>query len=95
MKSRVAAVAVVVVTGLCASLVRRRLPRPSALFVRRRCTSSSSAVLSGVACVSADHCTAVGWSVNPQNSPPLALVWNGGSWKVQPTAEPPVGTGSR
>jgi hypothetical protein len=87
-KSPLAAVAVVVVTGLCGSWSAGAASAFGPARSGAGATSSSSAVLSGVACVSADHCTAVGWSVNPQNSPALALVWDGGSWTVQPTPKP-------
>ncbi|MGA8635984.1 MAG: hypothetical protein WB805_14210, partial [Candidatus Dormiibacterota bacterium] len=88
MKSRLAAVAVVVVNGLGVSWSAGAASASGPVRSGAGATSSSSAVLSGVACVSAVHCTAVGWSLNPQNSTPLALVWNGGSWRVQPTAAP-------
>ena len=88
MKSRLAAVAVVVVTGLWGSWSAGAASASGPVRSGAGTTSSSSAVLSGVACVSAVHCTAVGWSLNPQNSTPLALVWDGASWTVQPTAEP-------
>jgi hypothetical protein len=88
MKSPLAAVAVVAVAGLCGSWSAGAASAFGPARSGAGATSSSSAVLSGVACVSADHCTAVGWYVNPQNSPALALVWDGGSWTVQPTPEP-------
>jgi hypothetical protein len=87
MKSPLAAVAVVIFTGLCGSWSAGAASAFGPVRSGTGATSSSSAVLSGVACVSADHCTAVGSYVN-QNSPPLAMVWDGGSWAVQPTPEP-------
>jgi hypothetical protein len=87
MKSRLAAVAVVVVTGLCVSWSAGAASAFGPVRSGAAATGSSSAVLSGVACVSAVHCIAVGSYVSP-NSPPLVLVWDGGSWTVQSTAEP-------
>jgi hypothetical protein len=52
---------------------------------------ADQAFLEGVSCVKADSCVAAGWDAFPteQNKVLLAESWNGNSWKLEPTAEPP------
>jgi len=54
--------------------------------------------MEGVSCASAGACVAVGWSApqdahgNPSVTAPMAEIWSGGSWAVQPPPSP-VGSG--
>ena len=48
----------------------------------------TASYLSGVSCTSVDACTAVGYSATRFVQSPLAEVWNGSTWSVQPTASP-------
>ncbi len=48
---------------------------------------ATTSQLNGVSCVSATACTAVGYSSNGTGSP-LAEVFNGSAWKIQPTQDP-------
>jgi hypothetical protein len=41
--------------------------------------------LTGISCINADACTAVGWYASDDS---LAEVWNGSNWAVQPTPNP-------
>jgi hypothetical protein len=48
--------------------------------------------LDGVSCVSASFCAAAGWETTqqqPQDTFPMAETWNGTSWTLQPTPNPP------
>ena len=50
---------------------------------------STVVLLSGVSCISASDCIAVGNSVNGSDSYlTLAEIWNGATWKIQPTTNP-------
>jgi hypothetical protein len=52
-------------------------------------TGATRSELSGVSCISATACTAVGDSENGSNeTATLAERWNGTSWAIQPTADP-------
>jgi hypothetical protein len=48
-------------------------------------------ILAGVSCSSASACTAVGGAASQTKAAPVAVVWNGTKWKVQPTPEEPGG----
>jgi hypothetical protein len=56
-------------------------------------TGAKSIQLNAVKCTSGTVCTAVGFSSPGTGNNPLAERWNGTSWKVQPTPEPPGGPG--
>ena len=45
--------------------------------------------LSGVSCISATKCLAVGFAQTGGSQKPLAELWNGSSWKIQATPKPP------
>jgi len=51
-------------------------------------------VLSGVSCISAEQCTAVGRDVNVQGgkSRTLIEIWDGRSWRLVSTPNRPTGT---
>ena len=56
---------------------------------------AASSILFGVACTSPSACTAVGGSTSRSRAPiTLAERWDGRSWRVQPTPNPPQGGGS-
>ena len=57
-------------------------------------TGSVTSVLSGVACVSASFCTAVGNATQGTSTVTLALAWNGSAWSIVSTPDPAVGTNS-
>ncbi|HEY3907971.1 MAG TPA: hypothetical protein VGM14_28965 [Streptosporangiaceae bacterium] len=44
--------------------------------------------LSGVSCISATKCLAVGFAQTGGSQKPLAELWNGSSWKIQATPKP-------
>jgi hypothetical protein len=48
--------------------------------------------LLGVSCVSADVCTAVGWYASHGPSKTLIESWNGTSWSIVPSPNPPKGS---
>jgi hypothetical protein len=50
--------------------------------------------LTGVACRSASSCVAVGNSTGPTGSRTLAEIWNGKSWRIEPTPTPSNSLGS-
>jgi len=51
---------------------------------------SSGTIPTGVSCIAANACTAVGWFYNNQGGlSTLAEVWNGTSWSIQPTPDQP------
>jgi hypothetical protein len=49
-----------------------------------------TSIFSGVSCVSASACTAVGWYAesNPEPTGPFAEAWKGATWTVQTTPSP-------
>ena len=59
--------------------------------------SSPSTELNGISCISANACTAAGFSVNGQTGVAMTLaeVWNGISWSAATTPNPAGSTGSR
>jgi hypothetical protein len=51
--------------------------------------AAAHTILDGVSCVSASACEAVGYfDTNANVGVPLAEIWNGTSWKIQPTPNP-------
>ena len=58
-----------------------------------RPTGANRIQLNAIRCTSGTLCTAVGFSSSGTGQNTLAERWNGTSWKVQPTPEPPGGPG--
>jgi hypothetical protein len=50
--------------------------------------AAKNAFLSGVSCPAAGHCVASGYVTGAGNARPLALAWNGTSWRSQPVPLP-------
>jgi len=58
-------------------------------------TSASASYLSGVSCVTATDCTAVGhYTTTSVQDVTLAEQWDGATWTIQPTPNPPGGANS-
>jgi hypothetical protein len=55
---------------------------------------SSMSQLSGVACTGMTACVAIGSSVGAEGSATLAEGWDGGAWRIAPSANPLSGSGT-
>jgi hypothetical protein len=57
--------------------------------------NASTTQLSGITCLSATSCVAVGWDDGGTGGVGLTLVetWNGTAWKIQPSPNPPTAAG--
>lgn len=68
---------------------------PSGWTVRSIPQPTAGSILAAVSCTKSDHCIAVGRAPAGQNDAPLAEIWNGTTWDLQPTLVPPGATSSQ
>jgi hypothetical protein len=82
-------------SGTRTPLADRRDPTGWSIQATPAFPNLTASYLSSVSCTSADACIAVGYSATRTRQTPLAEVWNGAAWTVQPTASPAGSTAAQ